>query len=268
MSLTKRRRTAAVTLVAALALGSAGSAAADEPVTAAPESYQIRGKVQAGGSSSDARALPGTVDLLHQISCRQAEKLLADGEPGRVKVEMAVWRQSGPTDATRSGVPNVSCDEKIERQSAFTAKARVIYPRQAGGTAKSSLLSLGGAVELATRSANRIAPAVLESGRRVSITIVAARDQKSVRQMIRSLAIRYRLDVGTAISVAECESGLNPQASNPPYAGVFQQDTSSWKRRAKLYGHPGESPYEAFANVDVSLQMARASGWGHWKGCL
>jgi hypothetical protein len=232
MSLTKRRRTAAATIVAVLAMGSAGAAAAEEPTTAAPESYQIRGKVHAGGSASDVRALPGTVDLMHQMACRQAANLLEDGEPGRVKVEMGVWRQSGPGDATRSAVPNVSCDEKLERESAFTARARVISPKQGGGTAKSSLLSLGGAVELAARSANRIASSVLETGRDATITIVAAHDQKTVRQMIRSLALRYRLDPGTAISVAECESGLNPKASNPPYAGVYQHSTRFWEKRA------------------------------------
>jgi hypothetical protein len=203
---------------------------------------------------------------MHQMACRQAANLLADGQPGRVKLEMAVWRQSGPADATRSGVPKVNCDEKLERESAFTAQARVIYPRQAGGTAKSSLLTLGGAVELAARSANRIAPAVIESGRRVSVTIVAAGDQKSVRQMIRSLAVRYRLDVAKAISVAECESGLNPKASNPPYAGVYQHSTRFWEKRAASYGHAGDSVFDPFANIDVALQMARASGWGAW-GC-
>jgi hypothetical protein len=266
MSLTKRRRTAAATIVAALALGATGSAAADEPTTAAPETYQLRGKVQAGGGASEARALPGTVDLMHQMACRQAANLLADGQPGRVKVEMRVWRQSGTTDATRSGVPNVNCDERLERESAFTTQARVIYPRQAGGTAKSGLLSLGGAVELAARSANRLAPTILETGREAAITIVAAHDQKSVRQMIRSLALRYRLDPGTAISVAECESGLNPRASNPPYAGVYQHSTRFWEKRAATYGHAGESVFDAYANIDVALQMARASGWGAW-GC-
>lgn len=264
MSLTKRRRIAAGTIVAALMLGSASTAVADE--TAAPESFQIRGKVAAGGGASDARALPGTVDLLHQAACRQAANLLKDGEPGRVKVEMALWRQSGPADAARSGVPNVNCDEKLERESAFTAAARVIYPRQDGGVAKSSRLSLGDAVELAARSANRIAPRILETDRRASITIVAAKDQKTVRQMIRSLAIRYRLDPGTAISIAECESGLNPRASNPPYAGVYQHSTRYWEKRASTYGHAGESVFDAYANVDVALQMARASGWGAW-GC-
>jgi hypothetical protein len=132
--------------------------------------------------------------------------------------------------------------------------------------AKSGLVSIGEAVELAARAANRIAPRVLETGERESITVVAAQDQKTVRQMIRSLAIRYRLDVAKAISVAECESGLNPKSYNPPYAGVYQHSTRFWPKRAASYGHEGESVFDAYANVDVALQMARASGWGAW-GC-
>lgn len=265
MTLTKRRRIAPAVLVTVLAVGTAGTAGADEETTA-PESWQLRGHVRAAGSETDTRALPGTVDLLHQASCRQAANLLADGDPGRVKVQMAVWRQSGPTDATHANVPKVKCDEKLERESAFRTQARVIYPREGGGMAKSGRVSIGEAVELATRAANRIAPRVLETGERAAITVVAAQDQKTVRQMIRSLAIRYRLDVAKAISVAECESGLNPKASNPPYAGVYQHSTRFWPKRAASYGHEGESVFDAYANVDVALQMARASGWGAW-GC-
>ncbi len=263
MSLTKRRTISAAAIVAAMILGAGGPAAAEgEP---AP-TWQIRGKVQAGGSASDARALPGTVDLLHQAACRQAANLLTDGEPGRLKAEMALWRQSGPTDAMSSNVLNVNCDDRHERESAFTVAARVIYTRPGGGSAKSGLLSLGGAVEVAARAANRLAPVVLQEGREASITIVAAHDQKSVRQMIRSLALRYRLDPGTAISIAECESGLNPRAYSPPYAGVFQHSTRYWEKRAATYGHAGESVFDPFANIDVALRMARAGGWGPW-GC-
>jgi soluble lytic murein transglycosylase-like protein len=264
LTLTRRRKGAAVAILAALTVAVAGTAAADE---ASPESsWQLRGKVRAGGGSSDARALPGTVDLLHQAACREAQDLLADGEPGRVKVKMAVWRQSGPADATNARVPNVDCDERLERQSAFRTTARVVYPRESGEPARSGSLSLGGAVELAARAANRVAPSVLETGRQASIVVVAAHDEKTVRQMIKSLAVRYRLDPGTAIRIAECESGLNPRAYSPPYAGVFQQNVRLWDGRARRYGHPGASPFDAYANIDVSLQMARASGWGHW-GC-
>jgi len=264
MTLTKRRKTAAALVVAAMALGAAGTATADESDTAS--GFQLRGNVRAGRSTTDPRALPGTVDLLHRAACKQAADLLSDGDPGRVKMEMAVFRRSGPTDATRARVPNVDCDEKLERQSAFRTTARVIYSRPGGGTAKSERLSIGNAVELAARSANRVAPRVLETGNRASITVVAAHTQKAVRQMIRSLALRYRLDVAKAISVAECESGLNPKAHNPPYAGVYQHDENRWSKRAQTYGHAGESVFDAYANVDVALQMARDSGWGPW-GC-
>lgn len=264
MTLTKRSKTAAALILAAMALGGAASAEA-EPL--APEStFRLRSNVRTGGSTTDPRALPGAVDLLQQAACRQGADLLSDGNAGRVKVEMAMFRQSGPADSTRAKVPNVECTEKMERQSAFRTNARVIYPRPGGGMAKSGRLSMDSAVELAARSANRIAPHVLETGDRASITLVAARDEKAVRQMITSLATRYRLDVAKAISVAECESGLNPKAYNPPYAGIYQQDISRWDRRAALYGHQGESVFDAYANVDVSLQMARASGWEHW-GC-
>ena len=264
MTLTTRRKIAAAAVVAIMAFGAAATATADE--LAAGQNFQIRGKVRAGGGSTETRALPGTVDLLHQQACRQAANLLQDGDPGRVKVEMSVFRQSGPTDATRAKIPDVSCDERLERQSAFRTEARVLYQKPGGGVAKSGLLSLGSAVELAARNANKIAPRVLQTGNDASITVVAANDEKSVRQMIRSLALRYRLDVAQAISVAECESGLNPKSYNPPYAGVYQHDTGFWTKRAATYGHEGESVFDAFANVDVALQMARASGWGAW-GC-
>lgn len=261
MSLTRTRRTTAALVMAAMAIGAAGSALAEE---SAEQNFHVRGSVRAGGTKGN-RALPGAVDLFHKAACRRAADLLADGKPGRVKMEMAVVRKAGD-GATRTNVPNVSCDEKLERRSAFRTTARVLYPRPGGGTVKSKGLSIGNAVELAARSANRVAPRVLQTGSRASITVVAAHTRKAVRQMIRSLAFRYRLDVAKAISVAECESGLNPKAYNPPYAGVYQHTTRHWDKRAKTYGHAGESVFDAYANVDVALQMVRASGWGPW-GC-
>lgn len=263
MRLTKRRKSAAALIVAAMTLSASGSAVADE---SAEQSFRIRSNVRAGGSAGDARALPGAVDRLHKAGCRRAKDLLEDGDPGRVKVKMAVFRQSGPTDATRARVPKVNCTDKLERRSAFRTKARVVYTRPGGGMAKSRRLKMGRAVELAARRANGIAPHVLETGKRASITVVAAHKKKAIRQMIRSLSLRYGVDTAKAIRVAECESGLNPKAYNRPYAGVYQHSTRFWKKRAASYGHAGESVFDAYANIDVALQMARRSGWGAW-GC-
>jgi hypothetical protein len=84
--------------------------------------------------------------------------------------------------------------------------------------------------------------------------------------MIRSLAGRHGVSVTTSLRVAACESRFNPRAYNYPYAGIYQQNVRLWDRRAKHFGHPGTSPFDAYPNVDVSLKMARSMGWGHW-GC-
>jgi hypothetical protein len=86
--------------------------------------------------------------------------------------------------------------------------------------------------------------------------------------MIKGLATRHHLSVPKSLQVAKCESNFNPRAYNPAgaWAGVYQQDTDFWKARARKWGHPGESVFNAYANVDVSLKMARSWGWHHW-GC-
>jgi hypothetical protein len=84
--------------------------------------------------------------------------------------------------------------------------------------------------------------------------------------MIGGLARRYGHAVTNAVSVARCESGLQPWARSAYYGGVYQQAFSYWPGRARRFGHSGESIFDAYANIDVSLKMARAYGWGHW-GC-
>lgn len=73
----------------------------------------------------------------------------------------------------------------------------------------------------------------------------------------------------TAVRVARCESHLRPDAYNPNgYAGLFQQSTRYWSQRADHYGVPDRSPFNARANVIVSIRMARAMGsWSAWAGC-
>jgi soluble lytic murein transglycosylase-like protein len=100
----------------------------------------------------------------------------------------------------------------------------------------------------------------------VWITLRLGTAEKPVRGMIRSLARRYGVSVSTSLRVAGCESHFNPRAYDYPYAGVYQQDVRYWGRRAAHFGHRGDSPLDAHANVDVSLKMARSMGWGHW-GC-
>jgi hypothetical protein len=123
-------------------------------------------------------------------------------------------------------------------------------------------LALSRAAEVANKAAER----VMDTGDQAWISVHLGAREKPVRGMIRGLARRHGVSVSTAIRVAGCESRFSRRAYNHPYAGVYQQDVRYWPRRAARFGHRGASPFDAYSNVDVSLKMARATGWGHW-GC-
>ncbi|MDQ4005582.1 MAG: lytic transglycosylase domain-containing protein [Actinomycetota bacterium] len=257
------QKMAVVIITAAAALAPALATA-----ETAPSSWQLRGQVRMRPASglSDPRSVSGATDLLHQAACRRAQVLLADSTPPRSQVELVLRRQEGTTDETSTPVPDVDCDIRLMRTSAFRLNAWVSYPQETGKYVQSRRMTLGGAVELAANLVNRIGPRVLETGEEATIGIRTRTREKPVRGMIQGLSRRYGVDSSTAIRVAQCESGLNPRAYSPPYAGIFQQDTSYWPRRAATYGHKGDSVFDAYANVEVSLRMAAAQGWRHW-GC-
>ena len=78
----------------------------------------------------------------------------------------------------------------------------------------------------------------------------------------------YGGDPGYHVKIAKCESGLNPGSvgGGGLYLGVYQQHSKYWPARAAKAGFAGASPFDANANVAVSIQMMRAGGYGHW-GC-
>ena len=262
------RRAAATAVATAIGLSIAAGAALAATTDTEAATWQLRAQVRIrpGGGLSDPRSISGAVDLFHQGACRRADDLLADGEPKATRVELTLWRQAGPIDETRAPVPDVRCEHALERESGFDASARLTYPRAGGDAQRTSTIPVERAVEMAVEMANAIAPHVLETGEQAWLKIRLGSQEKRVRPMIRSLAVRHGVDVGTALRVAECESGFNPRAYSPPYAGIYQQHVGYWDRRARHFGHPGESPFDPFANVDVSLRMVKALGWGHW-GC-
>jgi hypothetical protein len=73
-----------------------------------------------------------------------------------------------------------------------------------------------------------------------------------------------------ALSVAQCESGLNELAWNPngPYGGVFQQSVSAWPYRftrlAPAWWRLRPWVLNGRSNVVVSIKMAHYYGWGAW----
>jgi hypothetical protein len=75
-----------------------------------------------------------------------------------------------------------------------------------------------------------------------------------------------------AMSVAECESGLNAYASNGGrYLGVYQHAAAAWPSRQNslnpdAWDKPiAESAFNGRANVVVAIRMAHSSGWGAWS---
>ena len=69
-----------------------------------------------------------------------------------------------------------------------------------------------------------------------------------------------------AVTVAACESGLNPLATNGSHDGLFQQADAYWASRSAAYGFPVASAYDPWANAMVSAGMVRdTGGWSHWS---
>lgn len=256
-----------VVLGAALATGLPAGASAHEP-NAPQTSWQLRAQVRprAGTGLSGPLVLSDAFARLRKAACQQARDVLWDGSPGRAKVELTLWRQSGPQDGTETPVSGVACAERLGEVSAFRLKALVTWPQAPGDRTSTGPMALGPAVAKVGEVANGLAGRVLQTGEQPWITLRMRRADKKPRPMVQALARRYRVGVTTAVHVAACESRFNPRAYSYPYAGIYQQDVRYWPGRARHYGHPGASPFDAYANVDVSLQMARAAGWGHW-GC-
>lgn len=67
-----------------------------------------------------------------------------------------------------------------------------------------------------------------------------------------------------ALNVARCESGFNPNATNPSSgaAGIFQFLPSTWATTA----YAGYSPYNASANIHAAYQVFSRDGysWREW----
>jgi hypothetical protein len=95
---------------------------------------------------------------------------------------------------------------------------------------------------------------------------------KEMVKTIRCATRRWPVPGGgdEAVSVAECESGLNPKAvsASGTFRGVFQQHIDYWlsRYRALAPRHFDLKPevLNGRANVVVSVRQAHRAGWGAW----
>jgi hypothetical protein len=204
--------------------------------------------------------------VVRKGSCQQTRNVVWDGDPKTSRVKLKVIRQEGDPENAWASAPSASCAAKHQSESPYKVRAKVSYPTPSGDRVVTGRKRLSKAFSTLAARVNAIRDKVLETGKAAKFTLKLIRVKKTVPGMIGGLARRYTLSVNKSLSVAKCESAFNPKAYNPagPWAGVYQQDTDYWSERSKKYGHPGESVFDAYANIDVSLKMARSMGWGHW----
>lgn len=90
----------------------------------------------------------------------------------------------------------------------------------------------------------------------------AAAPAGSITEILYAAAAEFGLDGGYLVSVASCESGLNPGAVNPAgYHGLFQFAESTWAS----YGYG--SIYDATAQARTAARMLAAGMASHWPNC-
>lgn len=84
----------------------------------------------------------------------------------------------------------------------------------------------------------------------------------SITEIIYAAAAEYGIDGGYLLSVASCESGLNPSAVNPAgYHGLFQFGTGTWATEG--YG----SIYDPVAQARTAARMLAAGMASRWPNC-
>lgn len=233
-----------------------------------PPTYRLRARVKPGPDATfgAAETFPDAMNGVGDGSCQQTHNVLWDGQPKRSRVSVRMIREEGDPENTQVNPPSGACAAATQKKSGYKLRVKVSFPTPSGTRVLSGRVKLPKAFTILADKMNAMRDKVLQSGNEATFKLKLIRIKKTVPGMIRGLARRYTLSVTKSLSVAKCESGFNPKAYNPvgPWAGVYQQDTDYWPQRAKEFGHPGESVFDAYANIDVSLQMARSMGWQHW----
>ena len=93
----------------------------------------------------------------------------------------------------------------------------------------------------------------------------------SVEQIIRDAAARHGVDGDYMVYIANCESGLNPNAVNYNYyenghpSGLFQHISGYYPSRAAQYGY-SNNVFDAYSNAGVTAAMF-ADGQGYYWEC-
>jgi soluble lytic murein transglycosylase-like protein len=84
----------------------------------------------------------------------------------------------------------------------------------------------------------------------------------SITDIIYAAAAEYGIDGAYMVSIATCESGLNPGAVNAAgYHGLFQYDDTTWS----AYGYG--SIYDPVAQARTTAELLAAGQSSRWPNC-
>jgi len=107
---------------------------------------------------------------------------------------------------------------------------------------------------------------------RNAVVAAPVQPQGNIQQIVADAANRHGLNPTHFLSIANCESGFNPNAVNHGYyenghpSGLFQHLSGYWPARAAAHGYPGASVFDPVANANVTASMW-ATGSSHLWEC-
>lgn len=122
--------------------------------------------------------------------------------------------------------------------------------------------------KLSLNDANRLRVKAVRTGETIGVRLNDV-SWADVPHMIRCVAEAYSMNPGPFLSVASCESGMNPKNdTNPIYKGLFQYHPGTWAAQSAAYGHKGASIFDGYSQIHVTVRWVRDGGWGPWGECI
>lgn len=92
-----------------------------------------------------------------------------------------------------------------------------------------------------------------------------------IEQIVRNAARKYGISEDYFVSIAMCESTMNPNAINYNYyengnpSGLFQHISGYYPARAEKYGYSTDV-FDAYSNANVTAAMFK-DGFGYLWEC-
>ncbi len=90
-----------------------------------------------------------------------------------------------------------------------------------------------------------------------------------IESLFQQHAITHNVDAEIMKKIAQCESGMRPEATNGPYGGMFQFVSSTWisNRRAMGKDTDPNLRFNAAEAIETAAFKMGRDGYGAWPAC-